>query len=164
MTPKLGVAIHSGTLAPAAGAEVSLWTRMAGEEVGLVLNGSWFRFSRTSRVAGSSLSLDGDQNYLALTLGPTWRHALGSGFMVWASLGGGVARVVSNSQLTGQPKIGESTWVGVGTAAVSVGARLWGGFPFLELRGSYVANPGLVGLTGAFTPLIISGGYRFDAF
>jgi hypothetical protein len=164
VTPKAGIVARSGSFGPSAGAEAALWTQVGGAQLGLALEGRWFSFSGRSAIPGTSFTVDGQQSYLAFTASPSWRRPLGRSAMVWASVGGGVARVQNRSRLTDQPQLDESGWAATGTAAVSVGARLWGGFPFLELRASYVADPALAGLTGAFTPFFLSAGYRFDAF
>ncbi len=84
--------------------------------------------------------------------------------MLWASLGGGLARVNNTSQISGQPEVKQSGWAPMGTAALSLGANALGGYPFVELRASLVADPNIRSLTGSFTPISFQLGYRFDAF
>ncbi len=163
---KGGAAAKSGRFGPVVGAESALWTGLGGGQLGLVLDGSWFGFSQSLTVTGPSgpLNVNSSASYLAFTAAPAWRQPLGRRAMMWVSIGGGVAHVQSGSKLTGQPEIKESRWVAAGTAAVSLGAKVWHGYPFLELRGSMIADPRLTSLTGSFTPLFLQLGYRFDAF
>ena len=162
---KGGAARRSGKIGPVLGAEASLWTRLGGNRLGLVVDGSWFDFSQNLTVSGASgpLTLDSGVSYLAFTAAPTWRQPIGRRVMLWASLGGGLVRVASSSKLAGQPAIEESSWVPAGTASLSIGAKAFRGYPFLELRGTLVGNPNLTSLVGSFTPVFLQLGYRFDA-
>jgi hypothetical protein len=162
---KGGAARRSGKIGPVLGAEASLWTRIGGNRLGLVVDGSWFDFSQNLTVSGASgpLALDSGVSYLAFTAAPTWRQPIGRRVMLWASLGGGLVRVASSSKLAGQPAIEESSWVPAGTASLSIGAKVFRGYPFLELRGTLVGNPNLTSLVGSFTPVFLQLGYRFDA-
>ncbi len=172
IAPKVGGVAKSGAFGPAAGGEIAMWGRLGGEDVGLTLEGTWFRFSQSKTVAapaGTTLSatkVDGTQSYIALTLSPTWRRALGSRAMLWLSAGGGMVNVHSTSSVAGDSSLNldEATWVPAVTGAVSLGARAWGGYPFLEFRASYVGDPKLKSLSGSFVPLFLTVGYRFDAF
>jgi len=147
------------------GAEASLWTRLGGNRLGLVVDGSWFDFSQTQLARNSNVTVDIGATYLALTAAPTWRQPIGRRFMLWASVGGGVVRVASSSkvEIAGQPAKEESSWVPAGTASLSIGAKVFRGYPFLELRGTLVGNPNLTSLVGSFTPVFLQLGYRFDA-
>jgi hypothetical protein len=162
---KGGAARRSGKLGPVAGLDASLWTRAAGNRLGLVVDGSWFNFSQTLTATNGSesLPLDSGVTYLAFTVGPTWRQPIGRRVMLWASVGGGLAHVANSSKLAGQPAIDESAWVPAGTAALSIGLKALRGYPFLELRGTLVGNPHLTSLVGSFTPVFLQLGYRFDA-
>jgi hypothetical protein len=162
---KGGAARRSGKIGPVAGVEASLWTRIGGNRLGLVVDGSWFNFSQHLTVgdAAGPLGLDTGASYLAFTAAPTWRQPIGRRVMLWASVGGGLVRVASSSKLAGQPSIDESAWVPAGTAALSVGLKALRGYPFLELRGTLVGNPKLSSLVGSFTPVFLQLGYRFDA-
>ena len=165
IAPKGGIAMKSGAYGAVAGAQVSLWSQLWDGNLGLVLDGTWFKFSQDSTISSSSGSLDltSSASYLAFTAAPAWRHPLGSRAMFWASLGAGLVRVQSSSTLASQPTIDDATWVPAGTAAISLGARMWGGYPFLELRASYLGDPKLDSLSGSFTPFFLQLGYRFDA-
>ena len=164
---KGGAARRSGKIGPVLGAEASLWTRLGGNRLGLVVDGSWFDFSQNLTVNGASgpLALDSGVSYLAFTAAPTWRQPIGRRVMLWASVGGGVVRVASSSkvEIAGQPAKEESSWVPAGTASLSIGAKVFRGYPFLELRGTLVGNPNLTSLVGSFTPVFLQLGYRFDA-
>jgi hypothetical protein len=39
----------------------------------------------------------------------------------------------------------------------------WKGFPFVELRATWVGNPQMTTLTGSIVPVFLLAGYRFDA-
>jgi len=162
---KGGAAVKSGAVGPAAGVEASVWG-LGSDRLGLVMDGAWFNFSQNSTVGSgsSAFALDSKATYLAFTGAPAWRQPLGRRAMLWASLGGGVVHVQSSSRLGSQPSVDEASWVPAGMAAVSLGAKIWGGYPFLEVRALYVGNPRLSGLAGSFVPFFVQGGYRFDAF
>ncbi len=162
---KGGAAGRSGAFGPAAGAEAALWG-LGSNRFGLVLEGTWFSFAQDNTLSTPSgpFALSSKASYLAFTGAPAWRQPLGRRTVLWASIGGGVVRAQSSSRLGGQPTIDEVRWVAAGTAAVSLGARMWGGYPFLEVRALYVGDPGLAGLSGSFTPIFLQLGYRFDAF
>jgi hypothetical protein len=163
---KGGVAVRSGSIGPTAGAEASLWG-IGSDQFGLVLNGAWFTFSKNSSVSASSsttFALDSKQTYFAFTGAPAWRQPLGRRAMLWASAGGGIVRAQSSAKLGTQPTIDEGKWVAAGTASVSVGARMWGGYPFAEVRAMYVGDPHLSNLSGSFVPFLLQLGYRYDAF
>jgi hypothetical protein len=162
---KGGAAVKSGAVGPAAGVEASVWG-LGSDRLGLVMDGAWFNFSQTSRVGSGppTFALNSKATYLAFTGAPAWRQPLGRHAMLWASLGGGVVHVQSSSRLGSQPTVDDAGWVPAGMAAVSLGAKIWGGYPFLEVRALYVGNPRLSGLDGSFVPFFVQGGYRFDAF
>ncbi|OFX23278.1 MAG: hypothetical protein A2V77_00100 [Anaeromyxobacter sp. RBG_16_69_14] len=165
IAPKGGIAKGSGAYGPAFGAQVSLWTQIADGNLGLVLDGTWFRFATDSTVSSASgpVAVSNTNSYLAFTAAPAWRFPLGSRAMLWASLGAGLVRVQNSSTIPPQKTIDDATWVGAGTAAVSLGARMWGGYPFLEVRASYVGDPKLTSLKDSFIPVLLQLGYRFDA-
>ena len=168
-TPKAGVAARSGGgFGPVAGGEAAIWGQLGGEDFGLALDGRWFMFSQTRSVTppgATALSLKTTASYVALTAGPAWRHGLGSGVMLWASVAAGMASVQGSSTISGQGQHDDpSKWVPVGAAALSIGARAWGGYPFAELSAAYVADPKIDSSSGSFVPLFLQLGYRFDAF
>ncbi len=163
--PKGGVVLRSGEVWPVVGVEASGWTELGGQQVGLVLEGSWWRVHSSGPVQASASSIDfnGEQSYLPLTASLAWRWPVGSLAMVWLSLGGGTGRVSSTARLAGQPELTESTWVPVGSAAISGGLRAWKGFAFGEVRTAWIGDPHLATLSGSVVPVLLQLGYRFDA-
>jgi len=164
--PLGGVSLSGGTAAPVFGAEAALFTGGRPPQFGLSLYGGWFKFSRHEAVSlgAGSEGFTSDAAYLVFTAAPTLRLAVGRRAILSISAGAGAVRVESTSMLADQPSFEASKWMAAGTAAVSLGVRLWRGYPFVELRGLYVSDPHLTGLSGSFVPLLLQLGYRFDAF
>ncbi len=165
LAPKGGIVLRSGEVWPVVGVEASAWTHLGGQQVGLVLEGSWWRVHSAGPVqaSGSSIDFTGEQSYLPLTASLAWRRPVGSLAMVWLSLGGGVGRVSSTARLAGQPELSESSWAPVASAAISGGLRAWGGFAFAEVRSAWIGDPHLATLSGSVVPVFLQLGYRFDA-
>jgi hypothetical protein len=162
---KIGLDVAAGQAGLALGAEASAWTQLGRAQLGLALDGSWWQLSRSSQVTvgGSPAAYQSDQSYVPILLAVAWRLPLGQRAMLWTSLGGGGAWVSSNTQLAGQPSISESGLAPAATLAVSFGWQVWRGFPFVELRLTWVGDPGLATLSGSLTPFFLFAGYRFDA-
>ncbi len=150
---KGGLALKSEGTGPALGAEAAYWGLGAGSQIGLVLDASYFKFSRDTTVGTppNRLPLSSSASYLAFTLAPSWRGDFG-GLRVWASVGGGLVRASSSSKLGTQPTLDESKWVPTGTAALSLGTSLFGGYPFVEARASYVGIPSWPGSPAPSSP------------
>lgn len=166
VSPLLGVAGRTRGSGLYAGAELSTWTRLAGQEVGLALHGTGFRFEDTRQLDSPQGPLlhRGGERYVAFTLSAAWRASLGRRWWVSASAGGGTAWVRSDTTLGSQPTVTEDAWAPAWTAAFSLGLAAWRGGPFLEVRVARVGDPGLGNLQGTLTPLSAAVGYRYDAF
>jgi hypothetical protein len=163
--PKGGLALTSGMKGPVLGAEASAWLWGGSSQLGLAMNGSWFRFSRDRAIPSSTglLAFKSTTSYLSFTAAPAWRVSLGSRALLSASVGGGAVRAQSSWKLGDQPRVEEAKWVLEGVAALSLGARMWGGYPYLELSGAYVEDTHLAGLSGSFVPIFLQLGYRIGA-
>jgi len=166
IAPKAGFAMRSGGVGPYAGLEVAAWKELAGQELGLTLEGVWWNFADKSDVAVGGLAgvFERSTHYFGLLASVGWRHRLGSLGMLWAGAGGGITRVSNDWSVTGQAARKDLGWAPVATGAVSAGLRAWRGYPFLELRVSWVRDPHIISLSGALVPITLSAGYRFDAF
>jgi hypothetical protein len=163
--PKLGLGIAGGRLGLAVGAEGSAWTQLGKAQLGLVLEASWLSLSadETVDVGGAPAAYTSTQSWVPVLLSASWRMALGRRTMLWASLGGGFAWVSNRSQIAGQPEVSETGLAPAASAAVSFGVYAWRGFPFVELRATWVGDPNMNTLTGTLVPVYLLLGYRFDA-
>jgi hypothetical protein len=71
--------------------------------------------------------------------------------------------VTSAQRVAGWPDVSESGWSPTVSAAAALGLRAWRGTPYLELRASWIGDPGLETLRGSTSPVLLIAGYRFDA-
>jgi hypothetical protein len=165
LAPWTGAAMASGGNAVALGAGASWWRRFGSGYVGAVFDAAWWRLGERSPVAlpGAALELDGDRSYLAATLSLSWGRRLGSRAFASFSAGAGAARVTSAQRVAGWPDVSESGWSPTVSAAAALGLRAWRGTPYLELRASWIGDPGLETLRGSTSPVLLIAGYRFDA-
>jgi hypothetical protein len=163
--PKVGLALGGGGAGFAVGAEASAWTQVGRTQLGLVLDASWWSLSanQTLDVGGAPTAYASTQSWVPFILSASWRVALGRRTMLWTSLGGGVAWVSNQSQIEGQPEVSETGLAPALSAAVSLGFYVWSGFPFLELRATWVGDPNMTTMTGSLVPVLLLVGYRFDA-
>ncbi|HVP67802.1 MAG TPA: hypothetical protein VMT17_11125 [Anaeromyxobacteraceae bacterium] len=163
--PKVGAVLQSGAVAFCPSFDAAAWTRLGSEQVGLSLEVSWWELSNTGQTSTSSGTFDytNSRNYVPLVLNLAWRRPIGSSTILWARLGGGGAWVQATSSVSGQPSVAQSGWAPTASAALAFGARVWGGFPFLEVRVGWVGNPNLANLNGSVVPIFLFAGYRFDA-
>ena len=163
--PKLGLALAGGRAGFAIGAEASAWTQIGKAQLGLVLEGTWFSLSSEDSVdvGGVRAAYDSTQSWVPVLLSASWRVPLGRRTMLWASAGGGVTFVSNRNQIEGQPEVSETGLAPAVSLAVSFGVYAWRGFPFVELRGTWVGDPKMTTLTGTLVPVFLLVGYRFDA-
>jgi hypothetical protein len=160
--PKAGLGFQGGDRSVAAGGEASAWTRLGGHEVGLFVEASYW--SLTSSGTTASLGdYSGQRGYLPLLLSAGWRRPVWSQMMVWAAAGGGAALVNASSHLASQPTVSDLAWAPAVSGAFSVGRWAWKGFPFVELRATWVGDPRLPVLRGSLTAVLLQLGYRFHA-
>jgi hypothetical protein len=160
---------HAGMVLPVGGrpglnvgVELGGWKRMWGQQLGLTLDVSWAGLSGSDSVVvpAGTIALDGSVGYLSVLVSGAWRRGLGQRSMIWMSAGAGVVRASSTVTVAGQPAVPESGWAPAVSAAVAWGLRLWGGFPFLELRATWQGDPNLASLRGGYVPLSLNVGYR----
>jgi hypothetical protein len=78
------------------------------------------------------------------------------------ALGGGVSAIFNSVRVGDEPWVTDSGLGAAAQASVQVGLRLGVGGPFLEVRGLFVANPGLSTLQGSLFSMTFAGGYAFD--
>jgi hypothetical protein len=144
------------------GVELGGWKRMWGQQLGLTLDVSWAGLGGSDSVVvpAGTIALDGSVGYLSVLVSGAWRRGLGQRSMIWVSAGAGVVRASSTVTVAGQPAVPESGWAPAVSAAVAWGLRLWGGFPFLELRATWQGDPNLASLRGGYVPLSLNVGYR----
>ena len=163
--PKLGLALAAGQTSLAIGVEASAWSQFGRTQLGLVLEGSWWSLGSSSsvQVGGAPASYSSDQSYVPILLSAAWRLPIGQRMMLWTSLGGGAAWVSNTTRVAGQQSLTDSGLAPTASLAVSFGVRLGRGFPFVEVRGTWIGDPKLSTLTGSITPLFLLAGYRFDA-
>jgi hypothetical protein len=162
--PKVGVGLQAGGASIAGGAEAAAWTVLARQQVGLVLEATYWSLSSSGTLEGlGGASYRNQRGYFPLTLSAAWRRPLRDRLMLWGTLGGGVARVTSTNQVSVQQDVSDAAWAPVASAAVSVGLWAWNGFPFVELRGTWVGDPKLPTLSGPARALLLQVGYRFHA-
>jgi hypothetical protein len=163
--PKLGFTLAAGRGGLAVGAEASAWTQIGKAQLGLALEGTWFSLSTTHSVdvGGVSAAYDSTQSWVPVLLSVSWRVPLGRRTMLWTSAGGGVAFVANRSQIAGQPEVSETGMAPAASLAMSFGFYAWRGFPFVEVRGTWVGDPNMTTLTGTLAPVFLLVGYRFDA-
>ncbi len=162
--PKLGVRLAPGGTGLAAGGEAGAWTHVGAQQVGLVLDASFWSLG----YSGDLESLGGahyrnQRSYSPLLLSAAWRRPLRGSLMLWASAGGGAAHVATVNRLSAQETVSEAAWAPAASGAVSLGLWTWNGFPFVELRGTWIGDPGLPTLRGSLTAVLLQLGYRFHA-
>jgi hypothetical protein len=164
LAPKVGVGFQSGGASLAAGAEASAWTRLRGQQVGLMLEASWWSLESSGTLAGlGGARYSNQRSYAPLILSGAWRRPLRGSMMAWASIGGGAARVAASNHLSTQQAVTDIAWAPAASGAVSLGLWAWNGFPFVELRGNWVGDPGLPTLKGSLFSVLVQLGYRFHA-
>lgn len=164
LAPKVGVGFQPGGASLAAGAEASAWTRLRGQQVGLMLEASWWSLESSGTLAGlGGARYSNERSYAPVILSGAWRRPLRGSMMAWASIGGGAARVAATNHLSTQQAVTDIAWAPAASGAVSLGLWAWNGFPFVELRGSWVGDPGLPTLKGSLFSVLVQLGYRFHA-
>jgi hypothetical protein len=161
---KAGVSVAGGSVGMGVGAEVGAWTHVGRAQLGLVLDVDWWMVSGTSdvTVGGASSSYKATQNYIPILLSLGWRTRFADRWMLWATLGGGGSVVSNSAQVSGQPTVSESGFAPAVSASVSAGRRLGPGFPFLEVRATWIGDANLSTLSGSSTSFLGLLGYRFD--
>jgi hypothetical protein len=150
---------------PAIGVEGGVWTVFGRTQLGLVVDIGWWTVSQKSTVSvgGVDTGFESTQAYVPVLLSVAWRTPVAERWMLWATLGGGGAGVSSSSQVSGQPKVGETGFAAAASASVSAGPRLGPGFLVLEVRGTWIGDAGLSTLSGSVFSFLGLVGYRFDA-
>jgi hypothetical protein len=162
--PKAGVGFQSGGMGLATGVEVAAWARLGKQQAGLVLEGWWWRVA--SRGALQDLGGTGyrdERTYLPLVLSAAWRKPLRSQMMLWLGGGGGAARVTAVNRVSGQAGVSSEGWAPAASGAISLGLWAWNGFPFVEVRATWIGDPKLPTLRGPVAALLLQLGYRFHA-
>jgi hypothetical protein len=161
---KAGVSIGGGSVGPAVGGEAGVWTLFDRTQLGLVLDVSWWTFSRTSTatVGGAPSTYKATQNYVPILLSVAWRTPFADRWMLWATLGGGGSVVSNSAQVGGQPTVSQSGFAPAVSGSLSAGPHLGPGSLFLEARATWIGDPKLSTLSGSSTTFLGLVGYRFD--
>jgi hypothetical protein len=161
---KGGVALTGGILGPAAGGEIGVWTMLGETQLGLVLDVEWWMLSETSTVTlgGAPASFESTRSNVPVLLSLAWRTQLGDSWLVWVTAGGGGAWVQNRTQLSGQTAVSESGFTPAASGSLSTGPHLGPGYPFLEVRATWIGDPGLSTLSGSSFTFLGLLGYRFD--
>jgi hypothetical protein len=154
---RLGVAVGGGAFALRRLA--SAWLLGGGVEV------EWWAEGRSGAAEGpsSSVHFTADRSQLLLAAVALAERPVTDRLLLWASAGGGVARVTSTTRLAGSPSVSEVGWAPAATGAAALGVHALGGVPFLEARVAWVGDPHLDTLRGSVAPLFLQLGYRLDA-
>ncbi len=165
VAPMAGVALQGSAAGPAATAEATVWTRLAGQELGLAVQAGWWLLGTSGRAPSPAGDVDfrGHRNYVPVGVALAARWSAGPAVVLGLSLGAGVSFVAHASALAGQPTVTETGWAPMASAALRCGVRAWGGLPFLEARASWLGDPGLSTLHGTSVPFFLLLGYRFHA-
>ena len=161
---KGGVALTGGLLGPAAGGEIGVWTMLGETQFGLVLDVEWWMLSETTTVTlgGAPASFESTRSHVPVLLAVAWRTQLGDSWLVWVTAGGGGSWVQNRSQLSGQTAVSENGFAPAASGSVSTGPHLGPGSPFLEVRATWIGDPGLSTLSGSSFTFLGLLGYRFD--
>jgi hypothetical protein len=153
-----------GWLGLQAGAEVSAWRWLAGQEAGLSLAAAFSRFrdDRTVLAGAGAVPFSGEVRAFTLLASAAWRRTVGRDLALRLSTGGGAARVESGVSTGGGPLLPEAGWVPALGASAALGVPAWRGRAWLELRATWLADADLPSLRGAASPLSLSLGYELD--
>lgn len=170
---RLSVGVKGGMLSnlgnvtsPYAALEAGGWTRLGGQQVGLLLEGSYFTFSRRAVLDIGELTgapFSGKNDFVSATLTAAWGRRLGLG-LVWAGAGGGLTHVTSRTQVSGQTPTVETGWMPSAHLSAGGGWRLGRGLPFAELRLGWSRDPAMATLAGTLYSVTASVGYRLELF
>jgi hypothetical protein len=163
--PRLAVAARAGWLAakgplraPYASVEAALWPW---GRYGVSLEAGAFAEERVDRVAlsGGTVDLRGQVRYLPVVLSGRWRAAVARAGVLHAGAGLLVASVAAESQVTGQPAVGDAGFAAGAQLCVGAGRRLGSGTAFLEARALWIADPGLEPVHGRVLALGLAAGW-----
>ena len=167
--PVLGVAPHLGLLtnltdvvAPSVGARVELWPMLPLPDLGVLLDTSYLRASRSGGDVVPGFM--GRAEWLDATLALGVRTRRGRGFQAWVAVGPSVSRVRGSARLGQGPTLEQATWVLGAQAMVGAGIPFGPGLPFLEARFRWFDDPGLHVLRGALRGGALHMGYRLELF
>jgi hypothetical protein len=167
--PVLGVAPYLGVLtnlsdvvAPSVGARVELWPRLPLPDLGVLLDTSYLRASRSGGDVVPGFM--GRAEWLDATLALGVRTRRGRGFQAWVAAGPSVSRVRGSARLGQGPTLEQATWVLGAQAMVGVGIPFGPGLPFLEARFRWFDDPGLHVLRGTLRGGALHMGYRLELF
>jgi hypothetical protein len=161
---KGGVALSGGRLGPTAGGEFGVWTLIGGSQFGLVLGVDWWRHSArsTATIGGVVSTYEATQDYVPLLLSLGWRVSIGESWLLWVTAGGGGALVSNHVQVGTQSPVSETGFAPAASGSLSMGPHLGAGYPFLEVRATWIGNPSLSTLSGSGITFLGFLGYRFD--
>lgn len=162
---KAGLATASAGTGFGVGVEGGAWTRVRKATVGLVVDLEWWMLSRTSTamVGSAGTGFETTRHHPSLLLSAAGRIPLPRRWTLGATLGAGLGMVWNRSQLDGQAAVSEIGFAPVVSGSVSATAPRTGpGFPFLELRTTWMGDPRISTLSGSSTTFLGLVGYRFD--
>jgi hypothetical protein len=147
-------------LAPSAGVRLELWPTRPLPDLGLMLDASYLRLSRTGGAAVPGFT--GRDEWLDGTLAVALRSSLGRSLQGWVAAGPSLVRVRGSSRLGEGPPLEEAAWVLGARAVVGVGLPLGPGQPFLEASFRWFDDPSLRVLRGALRGGGLHLGYRLE--
>lgn len=167
--PVLLVAARAGLMtnfadvrAPSAGLRLEAWPMPSLPVVGVLLDTSYLRFSRTGGAGVPGFTGLNEQLDTTVALG--LRTLRMQGIQGWVAAGPSLARVRSRATLGTGPELEEGTWVLGGQAMAGASLSLGRGQPFLEARFCWFADPSLHVLRGSLRGVGLSLGYRHEIF
>jgi hypothetical protein len=165
LAPRAGWAASRAGSGFAAGLTVEAWARIGGEALGLTLDAGRLGLARTSTEAvnGAPARLSSTLDVTTAVVAVAWFRPVARRGAIWASAGGGVSHLAASARLDGQPAVSGAGLAARGELAVAAGARVPGGFAFLEARAGADARRRLAAFDGALSTLTLSAGYRWDA-
>ena len=163
VAPHLGLMTNlSDVVAPSVGARVELWPLLPLPDVGVLLDTSYLRASRSGGDGVPGFTARGEWLDTTLALGVRTRP--GRGLQGWVAAGPSVTRVRGQARLGQGPALQEATWVLGAQAMVGAGIPVGPGLPFLEARFRWFDDPGLHVLRGALRGGSLHMGYRLELF
>ncbi len=161
--PRAGMVTNfADVLAPSVGARLEWWPARLLPDLGLMLDTSYLRLSRTGGAAVPGFT--GRDEWLDGTLAVALRTPPRYGLQGWVAAGPSLVRVRGSSRLGEGPPLEEAAWVFGAQAVVGVGLPLGPGQPFLEASFRWFDDPALRVLRGALRGGGLHLGYRLELF
>jgi hypothetical protein len=110
----------------------------------------------------SRLRVEVDRTQFALGLLVLAERPVHGSLTTFIQLGASATRVSSSAQISGQPRVSDSAYAPMASAALGLGYRFAAGMPFVDIGGAFVGDAHLATDPGAKWPYFLEAGYRFD--